>query len=497
MKTIIKSLLLGLISLSLFSCVANEIKENSTTESKITFSVDNFIPADGVSRSMVDPTNNYAVTWASGDVIGIFPREGYQEPFSIPADQVGLSKATFDGGYWSMKEGLTYNAYYPFDKANFESAECKTNIPVTYLGQNQTSNVCNAGAFDYTYSDWTESVAGSVNFKFHHIGAFLVITLKLPATATYTSVSLIANSAIIPTKGTYDLTATIPTFVASESAKASSLTMSLNNFSGTAGEDAVFYMMMPPCNLNSATLMAKLSTNSTSCYYDLESMNIEAAHLYRIAGTPKESSVDGTIDGWVTEEKTYENGHEYVDLGIIVDGKKIMWATTNIGADNPEDYGELFSWGELETKENYYWTYYTYKINGGSYGYEYIGNDISNTEYDVAHYKWGGNWRMPNNLELQALIDNCTWDWYSSDEKKGYKITSNSNGKSIFLPAAGYNFETDPHCSGTSGYYHSSCQIIGYNNTYDYQLTFNSEKKLIFETGCRYYGESIRPILWK
>ena len=254
---------------------------------------------NGTTRSYADPTNNYTVTWMSGDVVGIFPREGYQEPFAIPANQVGQVWAEFDGGYWAMKDGWTYNAYYPFDKANFESADSKEMIPVSYIGQEQTGTDCCVGPFDYTYADWKEPENGSISFNFHHLGSFLVLTLPLPATATYTSLILNADQAVIPTKGTYDLTAATPTFIPDQESLASSLTMTLNNYNGTADDEAVFYMMMPPVDLSERALTVTLTTADASCTFDLDPFVSQARKLKKLTGTPRSSTIEGTLDDWL------------------------------------------------------------------------------------------------------------------------------------------------------------------------------------------------------
>lgn len=283
------------LSMVIYSCTDNEVLEvESNEKSQVLFSVDDFIP-ESQTRTNCDPRNNYKITWASGDAIGIFPREGDQEPFVIPTEQVGQSKAAFDGGYWALKAGKTYNAYYPFSRENYASSEMKTKIPVTYLGQYQNGRECCVGSYDYTYSDWKESVGGaSVSFNFHHLGSFLVLSLPIPANATYTSLTLNADNSIIPTTGSYDLTATTPTFVSMT--KASSLSMQLNSFTGIAGENATFYMMVPPMDLSTETLTVTLSTGSTSCTYSIESKNILAAKLYNFTGTPVSSTVTGTVD---------------------------------------------------------------------------------------------------------------------------------------------------------------------------------------------------------
>lgn len=254
---------------------------------------------NGTTRTYADPANNYTVTWMSGDVVGIFPREGYQEPFAIPANQVGQVWAEFDGGYWAMKDGLTYNAYYPFDKANFESADSKETISVSYIGQEQTGTDCCVGPFDYTYADWKEPENGSISFNFHHLGSFLVLTLPLPATATYTSLILNADQAVIPTKGTYDLTAATPTFIPDQESLASSLTMTLNNYNGTADDEAVFYMMLPPVDLSERALTVTLTTAYASCTFDLDPFVSQAKKLKRLTGTPRSSTIEGTLDDWL------------------------------------------------------------------------------------------------------------------------------------------------------------------------------------------------------
>lgn len=274
---------------------------NDTSEVKahVLCFIDEFEEEGTITRTYADPSNNYAVTWSDGDIVGIFPREGYQEPFVIPANQVGKTWAAFDGGYWAMKDGLTYNAYYPFDKANFESANSKTTIPVTYIGQEQNGTACCVGPFDYTYSDWTAPDNGSISFNFHHLGSFLVLTLPLPATATYTSLTLNADQAVIPTRGTYDLTAATPSFVADQESLASSLTMSLINYQGTAGDDAIFYMMLPPVDLSARDLTVTLTTADASCTFDIDAFNSIAGTLKKKTGTPRSSTIEGTIDDWL------------------------------------------------------------------------------------------------------------------------------------------------------------------------------------------------------
>ena len=169
-------------------------------------------------------------------------------------------------------------------------------------------------------------------------------------------------------------------------------------------------------------------------------------------------------------------GHEYVDLGLSV-----KWATCNIGANTPEEFGQYFAWGETTTKAEY-----TYE-NSTTYGKTM--NDISgNAQYDAATANWGGNWRMPTSDELYELINNCTW----TSGGNGCKVTG-PNGNSIFLPAAGYRGASSLYHAGSYGYYWSSSPNDDYDY-YAYRLFFNSSCHYM-DYGYRYFGQSVRPVL--
>ena len=137
--------------------------------------------------------------------------------------------------------------------------------------------------------------------------------------------------------------------------------------------------------------------------------------------------------------------HEYVDLGLSV-----KWATCNVGASKPEEYGDYFAWGETQPKNTYDWS--TYKWCNGSYdtqtkyctksSYGTVDNKTQlELSDDAARANWGGSWRMPTDAEMTELREQCTWTWTTQNGVYGYKVTSKKSGytnKSIFLPAAGY-----------------------------------------------------------
>lgn len=169
---------------------------------------------------------------------------------------------------------------------------------------------------------------------------------------------------------------------------------------------------------------------------------------------------------------------EAVDLGLP---SGLKWATCNVGASKPDEYGGYYAWGETDEKDEYSWS--TYKWCNGSYDSQtkYCTNSYHGTvdnktvldpEDDVAHVKWGGTWRMPTLDEQKELLNNCTWAWTTQSGVNGYKVTG-PNGNSIFLPAAGYRYGTGAYGRGGYSYYWSSSLNSDYCDN-AYYLCFNS-----------------------
>ena len=180
-----------------------------------------------------------------------------------------------------------------------------------------------------------------------------------------------------------------------------------------------------------------------------------------------------------SKQKPMKDGHEYVDLGLSV-----KWATCNVGASKPEEYGDYFAWAETKTKKEYT------EENSKAWGKDR--NDISgSSRYDAARANWGGKWRMPTEAEMQELMDKCTWKWTTQNGVKGYKVTG-PNGNSIFLPAAG-QFGSSLILDGSNGYYWSSTPSR-HNVDDAVHLYFNSGNQGMLY-GRRRYGQSVRPVV--
>ena len=191
------------------------------------------------------------------------------------------------------------------------------------------------------------------------------------------------------------------------------------------------------------------------------------------------------------------DGHEYVDLGLP---SGVKWATCNVGAFNPEEYGGYYAWGETEEKSNYEWSTYkwckgsdstmTKYCISGNYGI--VDNKtILDPEDDVAHVKWGGSWRMPTEAEQDELLTNCIWEWTALNGVEGYRATG-PNGNSIFLPAAGGRNGTDLDYSGSRGYYWSSSLSTGSPN--DAWSVYFDSSNVSRDYYRRFDGHSVRPV---
>jgi len=188
------------------------------------------------------------------------------------------------------------------------------------------------------------------------------------------------------------------------------------------------------------------------------------------------------------------NGHKYVDLGLSV-----KWATMNVGATTPEDYGNYYAWGETKTKGTYDWGNYFDTNDVGNTFTKYNnegGKTVLDPEDDAAHVNWGGSWRMPTQAEWWELINCCTWTWTTQNGINGYKVTSNKAGytdKFIFLPAAGNRGGSDLYNVGSLGYYWSSL-LFDYDSNAAFGLKFDSDGFRLYG-GYRYRGLSVRPVL--
>lgn len=187
---------------------------------------------------------------------------------------------------------------------------------------------------------------------------------------------------------------------------------------------------------------------------------------------PVKDKVPGIDDPYVAEA---------VDLGLSV-----KWASWNVGATAPEESGGYYAWGETKPKDYY----------PADYDPPTSWNNISSTQYDVAHVKWGNGWRMPTGSEMHELCNNCSWQRDSINGINGILITG-VTGNSIFLPASGYYYDKELRKEGARGYYWAGEETfnIGQNSNLPNCLQLDLEED-VFQciTTWHHFGFPIRPV---
>lgn len=190
-----------------------------------------------------------------------------------------------------------------------------------------------------------------------------------------------------------------------------------------------------------------------------------------------------------TLEITYPDDEKWVDLGLP---SGILWAAYNVGATSPEEYGGYYAWGETEEKSEYTWENYKF-YNSATDNFNFIGSNISNTKYDVAHVKWGEGARMPTLSEIQELVNMCTFSGGRINGVRGLYATG-PNGNSIFLPFAGGKSDYEHYDEGERGYFLSGTHSVDCSCC-AYCLSCSGYSNISeWDWHGRYGGKSIRPV---
>lgn len=466
----------------------------------------------------VSETEGFLSSWTEGDVIGIYPVGGDQVAFPI-SDGAGTSSAKFDGGAWALRSNYKYAAYYPFSDKNYTVSEAT--IPVDYTNQTQRGNNSTAhlGAYDFLASAATQPDAeGNVNLEMKHLGCFVRFRLHVDRVTTFTKMTVTptGTGVLFTSKGTINLKNETPSITSSS--MSSTFTLLLDNITNTPEEKILtLYAMIPPVSdfLDKQFVATVIDINGLQHQFTGYGKNFVAGKSYDFNLT----SCYGT--GADQGTGTY-NSHEYVDLGLP---SGTLWATTNVGANAPEEDGEYFAWGETESRAANTYTYNNYKYwtktgeSGGTTFYSihkyclpkenqnYLSNfscktidnkSVLELEDDVANVAWGGNWRTPTMEEQEELMNNCIAEKVTINNVMVLKVTSKLNNRYIFLPYCGMAYGESPAYGimghGTRGWYWSS-------SLYDWSLGARCIRISDFETGSlgfdcwsRCYGCVVRPV---
>ena len=439
----IATILFSLLALS--SCgneaVMNDITPpgNGNTIKSVSIKVTDFQYEDA-TRSFVDITDwGVNFYWDDSDTVGIFPTAGSQVYFAMDAGS-GSDSATFNGGGWALKSNSEYAAYYPYNILNRHVDR----VSVNYEGQKQIYNdkTYHIGDYDYMASRLTPTTDDQVYFEMNHMGCLVMLKFELDAYKCLTKVTLKANDNIFTARGYIDMTAWEPQITPQRTF--STLSVDLEDFYVDESGIATIYFMMAPVNLWGQTLEFILTDEGgQSLKYVADGKNFSAgmAYAYFLTGGEYVEIPPSPV---------------YVDLGLP---SGTLWADRNVGANSPDEYGNLFAWGETVQKELEQYT---------PEHWNRIDYSTLPLEYDAAYVNMGADWRTPTGEEMSELLEYCTRRWVCRESGIYGFIFRGPNGNSIFFPAAGY---------------------AQYNPSYDWPLHMSS---CIYHgnNGCGYYWTS-------
>ena len=188
------------------------------------------------------------------------------------------------------------------------------------------------------------------------------------------------------------------------------------------------------------------------------------------------------------------------EFGICIDkevdlGLSVKWAGYNVGANLPEEFGNHYAWGEIDVKDEYsqltyeHWQPSSYTNDGV---YKTLGGKIDGTKYDVATQLWSEGWRLPTYKEAGELNRECTWTMINYKNVLGFKVVG-PNGNAIFLPCAGYYYNSEYIDPLQAGLYWTGDICIDYDG-YAGCFGFSPQSGHSVGLTFRYIGMTIRPV---
>jgi hypothetical protein len=333
---------------------------------------------------------------------------------------------------------------------------------------------------------------------FSHLAGVVCLQIdKMPAESGKVKVTEASNKLC----GTFtaNLTDTNPEIKTAESSADKSVTFTYSG--ATADKPGIFYLPVATGDYTLTVVVAGNNKISTTTH----SVEMVRERLQQLDITTKYVDATSSLEGKII------NGHKFIDLGLP---SGLLWAETNIGAVTAYDDGNYYAWGETSPKQIYTDSTYT---TLGEWGYsdvyekfaltytKYNSTDckyvLENTD-DAAYVNWGTSCRMPTQSEWDELTnaENCTWAWINRTNSDGktihcYKVVSNKNNQTIYLPASGYRRGNNLYYYGSYGNYWSRDRSKF--NSDPYSLKFNNSgaaySGLNLES-LRYYGFTIRSV---
>lgn len=405
------------------------------------------------TKTSLDGEGN--VLWKMGDQVSIFVASTVNEHYQVTDASDGKTAASLNkvggSGFVAGTEIDNNVAFYPY-ASTAEIAKSGSNYVISEIELPATQTYAE-GSFGNGAFPMVAVTASTedMNLKFKNVLGGLKLQLK--GTATITSITVTGkNNEIL--YGGAEVTVSNGSTPSISLTNVDAKTVTLNCGAGVTldAETATpFIIALPPMTMTGGFTVVITDTEGKEMEISTtKSQTITRSNLLRM---PAVNYV----------------GNPSVPDGAVDMGLSVMWGKYNIGASAPEQYGDYYAWGEVETKSAYNWSTYKFGTDPDGPFSKYISNSsydpvdyktVLEEDDDVAHVNLGGKWRIPTDEEWTELREQCSWEWtgnYNGSGIEGMIVTSLVPGytdKSIFLPAAGHKYNANFFYS--NGYYWSS-----------------------------------------
>lgn len=490
-------LFIGIAAALVVSCSVHEEEFNEPIQDDVEFYTSFEQPTEG---TRVYVNEDLLLRWNADDRVSIFNKNTYNQQYRFTGetgDNAGGFKKVDSDEFVTGNALANVVSVYPYQEVT-KITEAGTLSLILPSEQHYAENTFGLGA------NTMVSVSSDNFLQYKNVGGYLRLSLYGEGVKV-SSITLRGNNG---EKLAGKATVTMPldgmptVTLASDATDAIILVCDTPVALGaTAEESKDFWFVVPPVTFSQGFTV---SVNQTTggVFEKSTSKNITIGRNILSKMSPIE--VEGSTPTVPVPEA--------VDLGLP---SGLKWASFNLGASKPEEYGDHYAWGETEPyyssldpltwnegkEEGYAWTTYQWCMGSKDtmtkycsnpfYGYnDFTDNKtVLDSEDDAAHVKLGSKWRMPTYAEWTELMKNCTWEWTTLDSAKGYTVTG-PNGCSIFVPAAGRWFNTEFNYASSYGDYWSSSL-----NSPDRAMVADFKSVTVDGAfGNRYLGLSVRPV---
>ncbi len=508
-------------AIALCGCQNMELDEQVPVQKVFTATIED---NDLSTKTSLDEYGN--VLWKAGDQVSVFVASTINQQYQVTDASDGQTSASLNPvsspGFMAGGEIPNNVAFYPYSSSNTIAKNATGYVVSTALPSTQNYAEASFGNGSFPMAAVTTSTT-DMNLKFKNVLGGLKLQLK--GTASIASISVTGNNdePLCGAAAVSLSTTSTPTINLTD---ASAKTVTLDCASGVQLNESTatpFVIALPPMTMTGGFTVVVTDTEG-------KEMEIKTTRSQTITRSSILRMPEVNYEGVAPAP-----AHEYIDLGLSV-----KWATMNVGATKPEEYGDYFAWAATEPlyelgyaqedpqahwmsgkTDGYRYVNTPYQtVNTMTYSStkwtKYIGDATSSykdpsaadadavkivldPEDDAAHINWRGDWRMPTEAEFDELrnTDNCTWTWTTLNGVSGYKVQSKKSGYTdnwIFLPAAGYRSGSSLNDVGSEGRYWSSSQGAAADCARQMRLFSSGVNWYTSYNSYRYLGLSVRPV---